>query len=63
MFKKPVLFVVFMTVVASILSACGSSSNVVETLRNAAQELFLAGPGAPSNAAGKPMTRPESLVF
>ncbi len=63
MFKKSVLFVVLLAVVASMLSACGSSSNVVETLRNAAQELFLADPGAPSNAAGKPMTRPEALVF
>ncbi len=63
MFKKSVLFVVLMFVVASMLSACGSSNNVVETLRNAAQDLFLADPCAPSNATGKPMTRPEALVF
>jgi hypothetical protein len=56
--------VVFVTLVASVvLSACGGGNNVLETLRNAAQENFLPDEGATVNVDGKPMTRPEAAAF
>ena len=59
-FVKSVLFVV---VVSFALVGCGNSNNVMDTLRNVAQENFLPDEGATLNVAGKPMTRPEALAF
>jgi hypothetical protein len=59
-FVKSVLFVV---VVSFALVGCGNSNNVMDTLRNVAQENFLPDAGATLNVAGKPMTRPEALAF
>ena len=59
-FVKSVLLVV---VVSCALVGCGNSNNVMDTLRNVAQENFLPDAGATLNVAGKPMTRPEALAF
>ena len=58
-FVKSVLFVV---VVSCVLVGCGGS-NIVETARNTAQEMFVPDEGATLNVAGKPMTRPEALAY
>ena len=59
-FVKSVLFIV---VVSCALVGCGNSNNVMDTLRNVAQENFLPDAGATLNAAGQPMTRPEALAY
>ncbi len=58
-FVKCVLFVV---VVSFVLVGCGGS-NIAETARNTAQEMFVPDEGATINVAGKPMTRPEALAY
>jgi hypothetical protein len=58
-FVKCVLFVV---VASCVLVGCGGS-NIAETARNTAQEMFVPDEGASINIAGKPMTRPEALAF
>ncbi len=60
-FVKFVLFVV-VSLVACVLVGCGGS-NIVETARNTAQEMFVPDEGATINIAGKPMTRPEALAY
>ncbi len=61
-FVKFVLSVVLLAVVASSLAGCGGS-NIAETARNTAQEMFVPDEGATLNVNGKPMTRPEALAF
>jgi hypothetical protein len=58
-FVKSVLFVV---VVSCVLVGCGGS-NIAETARNTAQEMFVPDEGASLNVAGQPMTRPEALAY
>ena len=60
-FVKFVLFVV-VSLVACVLVGCGGS-NIVETARNTAQEMFVPDEGATLNVTGKPMTRPEALAY
>ncbi len=61
-FVKCVLFIVVVSLVACVLVGCGGS-NIAETARNTAQEMFVPDEGATINIAGKPMTRPEALAF
>jgi hypothetical protein len=55
-------FVLFVVLGAVLLAGCGES-NVAETARNTAQEMFVPDEGATINIAGKPMTRPEALAY
>ncbi len=59
---KSVLFVVIVAVLSFVLVGCGGS-NIAETARNTAQELFVPDEGATRNVDGKPMTRPEAAAY
>jgi hypothetical protein len=61
-FVKLAKVVLVVLVLSVSLAACGGN-NLVENLRNAAQENFLPNEGATVNVDGKPMTRPEVAAF
>jgi hypothetical protein len=61
-FVKFVKVVLVALVLSVSLSACGGN-NVLENLKNAAQENFLPDENATKNVDGKPMTRPEAAAY